>query len=207
MAPAEPRPRFDVDVGVIEGFFGKTWSWEERAAYAGFLRDLGFSFYIYTPKDDRFLRQRWRDPWPAETVAKTSALSRAYRDMGLSFGLGFSPFELHLDPQPEDAAALRAKVAQLNEADPDILCIQFDDMRGAAPDLADQQMATIDEICSASTASRFIACPTYYSFDPALERVFGAMPENYLTDLGRLLDPAIDVFWTGPEVCSRRYPA
>ncbi|MEM8934075.1 MAG: sulfatase-like hydrolase/transferase, partial [Acidobacteriota bacterium] len=35
---------------------------------------------------------------------------------------------------------------------------------------------------------RFIACPTYYSFDPALERVFGAMPENYLTDFGRLLD-------------------
>lgn len=207
MAQDGPRPRFDVDVGVIEGFFGNTWSWDERASYADFLRELGFAFYIYTPKDDRYLRQDWRKPWPEETMAEASALARAYRDAGLSFGLGFSPFELHLDTRPGDNDALQAKVAQLNAVGPDILCIQFDDMRGDAPGLADQQMATIDDICGASTARRFIACPTYYSLDPALERVFGAMPENYLSDFGRLLDPAIDIFWTGPAVCSRDYPA
>jgi hypothetical protein len=49
-------------------------------------------------------------------------------------------------------------------------------------------------------------CPTYYSFDPRLEKVFGTAPENYWPDLGRLLDPSIGVFWTGPQVTSETYP-
>ena len=31
------------------------------------------------------------------------------------------------------------------------------------------------------------------------------MPENYLEDLGMLLDPAADIFWTGIQVCSPGY--
>ncbi len=40
-----------------------------------------------------------------------------------------------------------------------------------------------------------------------LDRVFGARPLGYLDQLGAALDPAIDVFWTGAEVCSREYSA
>jgi hypothetical protein len=49
-------------------------------------------------------------------------------------------------------------------------------------------------------------CPTYYSTDPVLERVFGVMPAEYLETLGRSLDSRIEVFWTGPKVCSTEYP-
>jgi hyaluronoglucosaminidase len=38
-----------------------------------------------------------------------------------------------------------------------------------------------------------------------LDRVFGQRPENYLADLGAGLDSAIQVMWTGEEVCSREY--
>jgi len=193
-------------VGVIEGFFGKTWSWDDRAAYAEFLNSLGFRFYIYAPKQDRFLRQQWREAWPAATAEQAAATGRIYRENGLAFGIGLSPFELHRDNKADNAATLRRKARELNQAEPDILCIQFDDMRGDAPDLAEQQVRIVDEICSTSTAGSFIVCPTYYSFDPILEKVFGTMPENYIADLGRLLDPGIDIFWTGPHVCSRRYP-
>lgn len=195
-----------IPVGVIEGFFGKPWSWDDRASYADFLAELGFGFYIYAPKDDRLLRQRWREPWPRATVEQAAALARRYRDKGLRFGIGFSPFELHLDDSAGIVAALRTKVRQLNQAEPDILCILFDDMRGNAPDLAVRQAAIVEEIRGASSAGHFIVCPSYYSTDPVLERVFGAMPEGYLDDLGRLLDPQIDIFWTGPRVCSRAYP-
>lgn len=198
--------RYRIPVGVIEGFFGKPWSWEDRASYADFLRGLGFGFYIYAPKDDRYLRQRWREAWPQATVERAAALGGIYRDKGVEFGIGLSPFELHLDDGAGNAAALRAKVRQLNEVGPEILCILFDDMRGNTPDLAARQAGIADEICGASTADSFIVCPSYYSFDPIVEKVFGAMPEGYLADLGRLLDPRIDIFWTGPKVCSRRYP-
>ena len=35
-----------------------------------------------------------------------------------------------------------------------------------------------------------------------LERFFGARPIDYWTELGRRLPTAIDIFWTGPVVCS-----
>jgi hypothetical protein len=36
-----------------------------------------------------------------------------------------------------------------------------------------------------------------------LDLVFGDRPADYLADLGRRLDPAVQVYWTGEEVCSR----
>lgn len=200
-------PTNNVPIGVIEGFFGRPWPWQDRAAYANFLDGLGFDFYIYAPKDDRFLRQRWREPWPDATAVQVAGLAGVYRDKGLRFGLGLSPFELHLEDSGGDSAALRAKVGQLNKVGADILCILFDDMRGDTPALADRQLHIVNDICTVSTATRFIVCPTYYSSDPILEKVFGTMPEGYLADLGQQLDPAIDIFWTGPKVCSRAYPA
>lgn len=199
-------PNLHSPVGVIEGFFGRPWSWQDRAAYADFLRRLGFDFYIYAPKDDRHLRQRWREPWSDEILTRVSSLAETYRDRDLRFGIGLSPFELHLEYGDGERSALRTKVRQLNDADPDILCILFDDMRGDTPMLADRQARIVDDIRAASTARAFIVCPTYYSSDPVLEKVFGAMPDGYLAELGRLLGSDIDIFWTGPKVCSRRYP-
>lgn len=206
MAKQHKLTQHETPVGIIEGFFGKTWRWDDRAAYAEFLSSLGFQFYIYAPKQDRFLRQQWRDAWPEATAEHAAATGKIYREKSLKFGIGLSPFELHRDDKADNAAALRRKARALNDVEPDILCIQFDDMRGDAPDLAEQQARIVDEICNVSTAGTVIVCPTYYSFDPVLEKVFGAMPENYLVDLGRLLDPQLDIFWTGPHVCSRRYP-
>jgi hypothetical protein len=77
-------------------------------------------------------------------------------------------------------------------------------MRGDLPGLAAAQADIIHWIAGRSGA-RVIFCPTYYSDDPTLDRVFGARPAAYLEDLGKALDPAIDVFWTGEEVCSRAY--
>jgi len=122
------------------------------------------------------------------------------------FGLGLSPYDLHLENDPGQAAALTAKVRRLNEIRPETLCILFDDMQGEAPDLAARQLRIVGAVTAASTAERFIVCPTYYSSDTLLEAVFGAQPEDYLAELGRGLDPGIDIFWTGPQVCSRRYP-
>ena len=198
--------RYRIPVGIIEGFFGSPWRWQDRAAYAPFLRELGFDFYIYAPKSDRHLRQQWREPWPADMAESAAALAETYRAAGVRFGLGLSPYELHLEDDPGQAAALEAKVRQLNQVRPEILCILFDDMRGAAPDLAARQLRIVDKIVADSAAESFIVCPTYYSFDPTLEAVFGTRPEGYLAELGRRLDPEIALFWTGPQICSRRYP-
>jgi hyaluronoglucosaminidase len=45
--------------GIIEGFFGRPWSWQTRQTYASFLKQNNYQYYIYAPKADRYLRRQW----------------------------------------------------------------------------------------------------------------------------------------------------
>jgi hyaluronoglucosaminidase len=47
-------------------------------------------------------------------------------------------------------------------------------------------------------------CPSYYSLDPLLARVFGAFERNFLEKLAEYLPPDVGCFWTGPRVVSPR---
>lgn len=192
--------------GVIEGFYGRSWPWETRGKYANFLKANGFDFYIYAPKDDVYLRKQWREDWPESQMQSLIKLSSVYSDRGVAWGIGLSPFEIYLAFDDAAKEALRQKVKAINRLDPDILCVLLDDMKGDLPRLAERQAEVFQCIVDSSTARRFILCPTYYTTDPILEKIFGPMPEGYLEDLGRMLDPAVDLFWTGPEVCSTIYP-
>jgi hyaluronoglucosaminidase len=194
-------------LGVIEGFFGSSWSWQERAVYPAFLRAHGYSFYVYAPKDEPFLRKRWNEPFPAERLDHLKELCASFKAEGLQFGVGLSPYEAYIAYGPEARTALRKKVDVLNSLPVDILCVLFDDMRGDLPQLAETQIRILGDIREVSTAPRIIFCPTYYSYDPIIERCFGAMPQNYLEDLGKGLDHSIDLFWTGEKVMSSAYPA
>ena len=191
--------------GVIEGFFGRTWSWAARDMFCRFLAEHGYDFYIYAPKADSVLRRRWRRDWPEAEQRELVALSARCRDRGLSFGVGLSPFELHMDFNAREVQQLERKVEAINRLNADILCVLFDDMRGDKANLAQIQAEIVAVIAEHSEAKRLIVCPSYYSEDPILDKVFSPRPPNYLEDLGRLLDPSIDVFWTGPRVCSEHF--
>ena len=194
-------------LGVIEGFFGRSWSWQSRESYADFLASTGFHYYIYAPKDDAFLRKHWQENWPDIRFSQLQALRDIYRQHHIDFGLGLSPYELYREPYPERNLKLIKKIRQLNQLQPDLLCLLFDDMRGDLPHLAKVQCELVQCAAEHSSAKHIIFCPTYYSFDPVLEKVFGTRPEDYWMTLGRQIDPGIDIFWTGPKVCSTHYPA
>lgn len=194
-------------LGIMEGFFGRPWSWQARAEYAQFLAAEGYQFYLYAPKSDACLRRSWEHDWSPAEWMELVALREVYRQHRVDFGIGLSPFEIYLEPGDRSRHKLRDKIAALNKLQPDILCLLFDDMRGDLPQLAQQQIELIKVAADTTSAKRIIFCPTYYSFDPILEQVFGNRPAGYWEQLGKELDPAIDVFWTGPKVCSDSFPA
>ena len=194
-----------VPMGLIEGFFGRSWTDDERLAYPQFLQERGFDFYVYAPKADRYLRSSWREPIPEDRLEQIERIAKRFRASGLRFGVGLTPYDIHRNCDAESRLALKAKVAQLNLLGADMLCFLADDMRGDVPGLAQLQTQMVAEITEWSSAAAFIFCPTYYSDDPILEQVFGPAPEHYLEDLGRGLDPAIDIFWTGESVCSAQF--
>jgi hyaluronoglucosaminidase len=199
------RTELNIRAGVIEGFFGNSWGWPARLSAIDFLRDFAYGFYIYAPKGEAYLRRRWREPMPEETLGHLKELGARCRDGGIDFGIGLTPFEIYLGYDDSARECLREKVLQLNETGADTLAILFDDMRGDVEGIADIQARVIDEVSSWSRARRFMVCPTYYSYDPRLTREFGAPPKSYLKDLGRLIDPRIECFWTGEKIISHGY--
>ena len=46
--------------GVVEGFYGKEWTAEERAVVLRFCHSNHLNAYIYAPKDDPYHRKKWR---------------------------------------------------------------------------------------------------------------------------------------------------
>lgn len=196
-----------MNAGVIEGFFGKPWEWRARLSGVDFLRDWGYQFYIYAPKADPFLRRRWREPMPEETLRHLSELSVRGAANGVSVGVGLTPFEIYLNYDADARTSLRFKVRQINETGANVLCILFDDMRGDVDALPDLQAAVVADVCAWSSARQFIVCPTYYSYDSRLTREFGPPPKAYLRDLGQIIDPRINIFWTGEKVISQGYTA
>jgi len=194
-----------VEFGIIEGFFGRPYSWAERAEMVRALAPHGYGFYLYAPKADSYLRRNWREPYPAVELEALGAFADVCREAGVRFGVGLSPYELFLGFDAPAKVALTAKLAELDALGVADLGVFFDDMKGDLPDLAARQIEIVHWIAARTTASRLIVCPSYYTDDPVLDRVFGQRPANYLEDLGAGLDPAIQLMWTGEEVCSRQY--
>jgi hyaluronoglucosaminidase len=194
-----------VELGLIEGFYGKPWSWSEREETIRFLAPHGYRFYLYAPKADTFMRRRWREDPPAEEAERLLALSRACRRLGVRFGVGLSPYELYLGFDAEARDALARKLEFLRSMEIGELAILFDDMRGDVPELAERQIEILHWVAERTPAERLTTCPSYYTDDPVLDRAFGARPEGYLERLGAALDPAIRIFWTGEEVISREF--
>lgn len=192
-------------LGTVEGFFGRPYSWTERTELMRRLQPHGYGFYLYAPKADPYLRRRWREPCPAADLAAMATFAQACREAGVAFGVGLSPFELHFDITTEAKAALAEKLAALDDAGCRWLAIFFDDMKGDLAELAGRQAEIVAFAADHSRAERLIVCPSYYTDDPVLDRVFGPRPANYLRDLGAALDPAIDLMWTGEEVCAREF--
>lgn len=191
------------ELGIIEGYYGRAWSWEERAANVRFLAGHGYSFHIYAPKVDPYLRRRWQEDHPDEMARSLAGLAEACRDAGVRFGVGLSPYEIFLAFDDDVREVLARKLAFLDDVGIDDLALLFDDMRGDSPELAARQIEVAGWVGERTSADRLFVCPTYYTDDRILDRVFGERPDGYLEALGRGLDPAVEVFWTGPKVVSR----
>ncbi|WP_010186925.1 beta-N-acetylglucosaminidase domain-containing protein [Sphingomonas sp. PAMC 26605] len=191
------------ELGLIEGRFGRIWDAAERSHVVRTLATAGYGFYHYGPKADRSLRRDWRRSHDRVATATLGRLSAEVRGAGMRFGIALTPVG---STHPFDAATradLTRRVAELDAIGIDDLAILFDDLRGDMPDLAARQAEVVDFCAGLTRATRVYTCPTYYSDDPVLDLVFGARPADYLHTLGRALDPAIQVYWTGEEVCAR----
>ncbi|MEW6105897.1 MAG: beta-N-acetylglucosaminidase domain-containing protein, partial [Bacillota bacterium] len=77
--------------GIVEGFYGKPWTHDERMDMLSFMSQIGMNAYIYAPKDDPYHRHRWRAPYPEDLLAHLSELASHARKHGITFIFAVSP--------------------------------------------------------------------------------------------------------------------
>ncbi|HKI55839.1 MAG TPA: beta-N-acetylglucosaminidase domain-containing protein [Trueperaceae bacterium] len=201
--------------GVIEGFYGRPWSEEQRLRILADLASWGLTTYLYAPKDDLAHRVLWRRPYaPAEAAALQRLADGASR-AGVHFAYGLAPgLDLRYADE-QDAAALHAKVAQVLGLGARTVALLFDDVpRQLRPEdaerygrLAAAQAETANRVHAqvlAGGGDALLFCPTDYCAAMARPSV---AESAYLRELGERLDPAIEVFWTGPDVVSETIEA
>ncbi len=191
-------------MGIIEGFFGPQWSLKARESFPSFLAKHGGTFYIYAPKQDSQLRRKWREEWDKSYLSELIHLKKIFIEFGIKFGVGLSPFGLGTELSYEDEKLLTQKMAVLSDIGIDILGLFFDDMP-TSDQLADVQMKSLSVI-RRSFSGKIIFCPSYYSPDPILDKVFGPRPQDYLQVIGEKIPGDVSIAWTGPKVISPELP-
>ncbi|WP_225988289.1 beta-N-acetylglucosaminidase domain-containing protein [Streptomyces lincolnensis] len=95
--------------GVIEGFYGTPWTHTERLRQLDFYGRTKQNVYVYSPKDDDYLRARWRDPYPAAELASLKELVDRADTNHVRFTYALSPGLSVCYSSASDIKALTAK--------------------------------------------------------------------------------------------------
>lgn len=208
----ESTPSHPFLSGVIEGFYGKPWSREERLELFDWMAEAGLNTYLYGPKDDLRHRAIWRDCYPETETRELAELIRTCHGRGFEFFYALGPGLDIRFSAAADRESLQARFAQLMGMGCRNFCLLFDDIPDVM-DPADRARFGTFALAQASVANelfrwvrervpgaRFLFCPTPYCGRMAARQLGGP---DYLATIGRELLPDIGVFWTGPEIISR----
>jgi hyaluronoglucosaminidase len=198
--------------GVVEGFYGKPWTHRERLEQLDFAARWKLNTYLYSPKDDAYLRARWRDPYPEGRLAELRELARRAASGHVSFVYALSPGPSVCYSSASDAAALVRKFGQLWDAGVRAFAVPLDDIdidrwncardaavygqgRGAVGRAQADLLNAVQRrfLDSRPGAAPLITVPTEYD---------GTRPSAYKSALASALDRRIAVMWTGPLVVS-----
>lgn len=201
--------------GVVEGFYGQVWTHHQRLHLFQQMAALGLNTYFYAPKNDLKHRAIWREPYSDSELVLFGELIRACERHGLNFVYGLSP---GLDIRFSDEAdrnRIKLRIDQLRKVGVRHFALLFDDLPG---EMDDDDRRAFDSLAAAqcdvtnaifawvreqSAGARFLFCPTPYCDRMDRMQLGGA---GYLNEVGRLLNPGIDVLWTGPEIVSAEIP-
>ncbi|XP_075214643.1 O-GlcNAcase isoform X2 [Lycorma delicatula] len=194
--------------GVVEGFYGRPWTTEQRKDLFQKLKKWGMDSYLYAPKDDYKHRAYWRELYTVEEADHLTGLIAAARENGIHFYYALSPGLDITYSSAKEVAALKRKLEQVSQFGCAAFALLFDDIEPEMSEadkevfqsFAHAQVSITNEIFEHLGHPRFLLCPTQYCAARAMPTVQNS---EYLNTLGSKLAPEIDIMWTGSKVISR----
>lgn len=189
--------------GFIEGFYGRVWSDEKRRRVLKLVAENGMNSYFYAPKDDPFLRQKWRSKYDEASLEKFSSLFAYTEKIGIELYYCLSPGLDMMYSSENDLADLLEKFKSIYDIGVRKFGLFLDDIPGKLVHEAD--IKKFSSVCDAhiyliNTISKalpedteLVICPMQYH---------GSGTEEYITHLCRGIPETVKVFWTGKKICS-----
>ncbi|PZQ62818.1 MAG: beta-N-acetylglucosaminidase [Sphingomonas taxi] len=197
--------------GTIEGFYGAPWSMADRTRHLDFLATVKANTYVYSPKDDPYARDRWRESYPAATLTGLGTLVAAARRNHIDFVYAISPGPTVCFSDPADAQVLLRKFDALRGIGVHRFYVALDDIEYAkwncerdkatfgasGPEAAGRAQAQLLNVVQGALAAHdpaarpLIMVPTEY---------YDAKESPYKAALRANLDPRVVVQWTGTDV-------
>lgn len=194
--------------GYIEGFYGKPWSHEERIDMLRLMGKNHMNTYYYAPKDDPYHRELWSKLYPAEELKKLGEIvdyaNKIFVDMYFCIAPGLSMKY----SSESDFEALVSKMKQLYNIGIKNFGLLLDDIPSGLYHEEDKERfggETVNahiylanrlfcRLKEKDRSLRLTLCPLQYH---------GKGDEYFISKLGRNIDPQIDLFWTGRNICSQ----
>ena len=184
--------------GVVEGFYGTPWSFDDRVSQLKFYGDNKLNTYIYGPKDDPYHRApKWRMPYPADEAKAIEQLVDIAKQNHVDFVWAIHP-GLDIKWDNEDRDSLMNKLESMYQLGVRAFAVFFDDISGEGVN-AEKQAGLLNYVDNHFIKIKkdvlpLILCPTEYN------KSWSNIDGGYLPTLGEKLNPSIHVMWTGDRV-------
>jgi hyaluronoglucosaminidase len=201
----ESAPDFPVR-GVVEGFYGKPWSHEQRLRAIEHFGDFNFNTYFIAPKDVPWQRFNWRQPFNDEFMKLMTELISKGDENGIAVTACVSPGLSVKYSDLADVHAVISRFKQLYAAGSRHFSLLWDDIAWELqhqedierfPSTAAAQAWFTNQVWDAMLAIdsniQMTVCPMHYC---------GRGNEPYLVEIGPLLSARINLMWTGRDICS-----
>ncbi|NUR01887.1 MAG: beta-propeller fold lactonase family protein [Streptomyces sp.] len=196
--------------GVVEGFYGTPWTHTERLDQLDFYGRTKQNVYVYSPKDDAYLRARWRDAYPAAELARLKELVDRADANHVRFTYALSPGLSVCYSSASDFAALVRKFDSLYGIGVRSFAIPLDDISYTKwnCDADEKEFGTGGGAAGAAQAHLLNRVWRDFSAHHTGLQPLEMVPTEYsdLADspykkaLREKLDPSVVVEWTGVGV-------
>ena len=188
--------------GIVEGFYGTPWSQQDRLDQIKFYGENKMNTYIYAPKDDKYHRENWREPYPESEMSRMNELIQTSKENKVDFVFALSPgIDIRFDGEEgeDDFKALINKCESLYKMGVRSFAIFYDDINN----WNGVKQATVlnrfnkEFIKAKGDVNPLITVPTQYDTHSM------GTPEKlnrYTREFSSTLDSDIMVMWTGSAV-------
>jgi hyaluronoglucosaminidase len=201
--------------GAVEGFYGPPWTHAERMDQLAFYGDVKMNTYIYAPKDDPYHREKWREPYPPDELARVRELIRQAAAHHVKFTFALSPGTSICYRDEADFRALLAKLQAVYDSGVRDFSIPLDDItytRWNCPSDQGAYGAPSEGAAGRAQAAllnrvqrEFVDThPGVASLQFVPTEYSDVADSSYKTALRSTLDPRVLVMWTGDGVIPRQ---